>query len=581
MTTIPRGGVLEAGKARAASFLPLSSERARAGRVPLGLALATALFLALALGTVRGVGVVGETTISWGLAQPPQVLVSLAPASSGEVVAGPLVAAQARPTERLQVGEAWVPLAVNAYTGGPPDWPARLAWALTGSLAAGTATHVGLGLLLLGLAHRFLRFHASAVAAGCAALFLATDWAFVFYRKVLGGTEVLLMAAGLLVLWSLWSRRWKGGIHGTVALAVGIGLGLLAKATFVATLAAFGVAALATRWDRPALKPPPRVHPGVLVGVVLLCLSPLIVANLHHALLPDGPRAMSHDTLALQLERLRWGWSGDAPAREGLANLLCFLGNPLAFFGPAYGATPVAPISTLRVLGFAAALWGVILEWRDRARSPGGALLRFLSIAVPLQVAFLFAANRDLHHLAQATVPLALLVGLAADRVAATMAPPRSLRRALLAGLLVAPHALAGARHLADTDDVLATVEAPTFTEAGQAALVDALRSAGVTRLVASDYELYGMLEARAPEIAVTHTWPALSRGERDHAAILRLARGGWYVSVRASAPMVYNWSPDAKKVARAAAEAGVAATLVSELGGPGKDAWATIWRVD
>lgn len=554
----------------------------RCGRIPLGLALAATAFLVLASTCVRAVGVVGETTISWGLAAPPVVLVTLDPSLRSEHAdrAGPIVAAQTRPTERLQVGDAWLPLAVNAYTGGPPDWPARLAWLATGSLAAGTVTHVGLGLLLLALAHRFLRFHATASAAAAAALVLGTDWCFVFYRKVLGGTEVLLLAAGLLVIWALWSRRWKGGVHGTVALAVGVGLGLLAKATFAATLGAFGLAALLTRWDHPALKPPRRVHPGVLLGTVLLCISPLLVAAVHHALLPDGPRISSHDTLALQLERLRWGWSGDAPAREGLANLAFFFGNPLAFFHAAYGAVPVAPLSVLRGLGFLVTAYGVSLEWRDRARSSGGALLRFLSIVVPLQVVALTLANRDLHHLAQVSVPLALLVGLAADRVAATLAPPRSVPRGAFALLLVLPHVIAGVHHLAQTDTVLSTVRAPTFTEAGQAALVDALTDAGVTRLVASDYELYGMLEARAPKLAVTHTWGALSRGERDHAAILRLARGGHYLAVRASAPMIYNWSPDAKKVERAAEAAGVRATIVTQLGDR-DGTWATLWRIE
>ena len=89
-----------------------------------------------------------------------------------------------------------------------------------------------------------------------AALVLATDWSFLFYKKVLGGTELLLQAAALLCLWALWSRRWGGGRHGLLALGLGVGLGLLAKATFALSLGALVLTALLTRWDRPRLAAP-------------------------------------------------------------------------------------------------------------------------------------------------------------------------------------------------------------------------------------------------------------------------------------------------------------------------------------
>ncbi|MDP2313384.1 MAG: hypothetical protein Q8P41_10795 [Pseudomonadota bacterium] len=537
-----------------------------------------AYFLLVVL-TVRGVGLVGEVAVGWALPTPPVVLLTLDPPVSGAETTGLLQAARTRPTERLVIGSAQVPLAINAYTGGAADWPARAARALTGSRTAGVVTHVALGALLLLLAHRFLTFHGTRIAAGAAAWVLATDWCFVFYRKVLGGTEILLQAAALLVLWALWSRRWKGGVHGTVAIAIGVGLGLAAKVTFAATLLAYGIAVVLTRWDRPELRPPSRVHPGVLLGIPMLCVTPLLLANLHQLVLPLPP-IVSHDMLGLQFARLWSGWTGPSPAREGLTNLLYFFGNPVAFFANAYGAEAVAPVSVLRLVGFAATVAGALLEWRTPAKSSSGALLRFLSLAVPLQVALVSLANRDLHHLAQISVPLALLVGLAADRLAATIAPPRSFVRAVATAVFVSPMVLAGALHLANTDRVVSTVDTPSFTEAGQASLVEMLRAEHVTRLVACDYELYGMLEARAPEVAITHAWGARSRGEADGPAILRLASGGWFLAVRASAPMVYNWSPDARKVAVAAAEAGVVATPVASLF-RGGSAWATLYRVD
>ena len=97
-------------------------------RIPLSLFFALGIYLFLAASTVKNVGVVGEVSASWGLESPPEVVIDW---ESGESVladgfkAGPLVASQVRPLERIQIGPWSMPLAVNQYTGGPPDWPAR------------------------------------------------------------------------------------------------------------------------------------------------------------------------------------------------------------------------------------------------------------------------------------------------------------------------------------------------------------------------------------------------------------------------------------------------------------------------
>lgn len=543
---------------------------------------AAGLYLWLCATTVNGVGVVGEVAASWALSEPPTVLTTLSPPEAVAPPAwGPFVAAQARPLERLVLGPISLPLAVNTYTGGLADWPARLAAALAGGpgpagIVAGTATHVLLGLLLLVLARRFLRFHGTPGAADVAGLLLASDWCFVFYRKVLGGTEILLQAAALLVLWALWSRRWKGGVHGTLAIAVGVGLGLHAKATFVATLAAFTLAALLMRWDRAPMKPPRRASPWALVVVPLLLTSPLLLAAAHHAALPPGAEVPSHDTLALQLARL----SSPAPAREGAMNLAYFLGDPLAWFGPALRAQELSWLAPLRWLGFVGAAVGILQCWREREVSPSAGLLRFLSVAVPLQIGLLWAANHDLHHLAQATVPLCLLLGLAVDRAAGVFAPPTSLRRTALNLLLAAPLVLAGSAALRDTDPLLDTLPRSTFTTTGQAELVGLVRGAGATRVVTSDYEVYGMAELRVPEVRWVHTWGAMARGERDAVALLKLAEGGWYLSLRPTAAMVYNWRPGAGALRAAATEAGVELVPAGSLRDT-KGVWAELWRVE
>lgn len=502
------------------------------------LALGLALYAGHALGTVRAVGFVGEVDIGWALAEPPRVLASWG--EPPEVAAlGPLEARATRPLEVLRLGPVVMPLAVNTYTGGLADWPARLA-TLLGGRAAGVGVHLLLGALLLALAHRFLRFHGTPTAAGAVALLLGTDWCFVFFKRVLGGTEILLQAAGLLVLWSLWSRRWKGGRHGTVAMALGVGLGLAAKLTFVPTLLALGLAAVATRWDRPLVNPPAPVRAWILVALPAVCLSPLLVANLHHAALAVPVR--SHDVLGLQFERLL---DGGHMGREALVNLLRFFGNPLDWLSSAWGTVSTGALDPLRVASLMVAVVGAALEWRDPTRSPSAALLRFLSVFVPVQVVLLFLANRDLHHLAQATVPLACLCALGADRLAATLYPPRSWLRALATAILVLPLCWSGSAQLRATDAVVGTARAALFRATGQDALFAMCREHGVQRVVTTSYEAYGLLEQGLPGVLVTHAWGAVAAGERDLEALQDLASGGHYLRLRGSAPFVYDWRPE------------------------------------
>lgn len=548
------------------------------------LVLALCLYAGLCATTVQGVGLVGEVVADWALPHPPTVYARLDPPTTGAPEArGPFVALQSRPTERIVVGAYEIPLTVNAYTGAMADWPARMARAAVSpgapspaGIAAGRVTIVALGALLLYLTHRFLRFHGTGASADAVALLLATDWSFVFYKKVLGGTEILLQAAALLVLWALWSRRWKGGVHGTVAIAIGIGLGLAAKATFAATLVAFGVTAMVMRWDRAALRPPAPVSALRLAGIPLLLCAPLVLAFAHHHWIVDEVAIVSHDTLAVQAAR----WGQASPDREAAANLWAFLGSPLAWFHGALGAAEVPAFSALRLLGGAVTLLGVGLEWRRRTTSPSAALLRFLSIAAPLQLGLLFAANHDLHHLAQATPTLCLLAALAADRVASGLTPPRSPLRAALTVALVAPLAVAGVRALADTDSVLATLPGSTFTEAGQSALVDLIRRSGATEVVTSDYEVYGMIDARMPEVRFLHTWGAMSRPDRNPAQVLRLARGRWYLSLRPTAPMIYDWHPNTPSLTTLAAAQHLTLTVEGTLE-DARGAWATLYRVD
>lgn len=551
------------------------------------LGLALALYTVLGLFTVNAVGPVGEVALGWTLDQPPEVLRSFDGEMAEGPSFGPLHSSQVRPLERLELGGLTLPLAVNTYTGGPPDWPARLATALAGQRGA-IAVHLMLGAVLLILVHRFLRFHGTSGAGGLAVLVLATDWSFIFYRKVLGGTEILLMAAALLLVWSTWSRRWGGGRHGPYAIAVAVGLGLLAKVTFLPTLLAWGLALLVTRKDKPKLKAPPALPWVWMVAIPVVLTSPLWISWLHHALaMPDAGHIVSHDFLGLQLERSFSGLAGllsgeRSPAREVPSSLLWFLGNPLAWLEQAYGgeATPTAVWP--RWVGWGILICGSALEWLKPREDRSGALLRIFSLFVPLQLLLIWLANRDLHHLAQATPMLAIWFGLAGTRLLTLGVHPRNPVRGVLALALALPLALPGIQLLRHTDAAVEAGRIPHFQAQGQQALVGMLARHEVQNLVACDYDLYGMLEIQAPQIRTLHLWGAASQAKdrnQAFAELLRYASGQHLLLVRPSAPMRYNLSPTGSRLNKAQELSGMQIQLVDSL----RDAegeWAWLYQV-
>jgi len=537
---------------------------------------------------VRSVGVVGEVALGWSTGRPPIALVDTDPprwadgAVDGSVghTAGPLVASAVRPLERVRIGSLDLPLAINTYTGGPPDWPARLLYAATGSVAAVTALHVLLGALLILLVHRFVRVHGSDVSAAAAALLLATDWHFVFYKKVLGGTELALQGAVILCLHAAWSRRWGGGRNALLALGLGVGLGLLAKSTFALTLVALGLALALTRWDRPSLRPPRDTQTWKPALAVLVLTAPLWVAAIHRAVAPELPADLrTHDLGGQQWNRVLNALQlGRTPVREELGNIRAWAGSPLAFLSRAYGVEPTSDLlSPLRGLGWLLVGAGALLAWRDRHPTPREALHRLCTVFLLLQVGLLLLVARDLHHLAQAAPTLAVVAGLSLDALAGHWTPPRGPRRAGAVLGLCLPWILAGSLALWQTDALVNRVRVPTFTRGGQAALVSLLRESGAERVVVADYESYGVFETLAPDLRVEHAWPLVARERREATvAVLQHAAGAHLLVPRASAPMTYNL-PQGKPALTAAAEA--AGVTLEPVGRLSDDA-ATLYAV-
>lgn len=562
-----------------------------------------AIYLLLAVFSVNSVGVVGEVAASWALPTPPAVWVDAAPPTYADPTRSPhaahrigttafgLEASQVRPLENLVVGDHRIPLAVNRYTGGLPDWPSRLVHTVTGSVRAVTALHVLYGVLLMLFVARILRLGSAPIASGAAILWLSANFDFHFYRKVLGGTEVWLLLGSLLLVRAVWDRRFRGGGMAPWGLGLGLALGLHAKSTFVVLVIATVVTTLLTRFDRGERARPVPIAPRrwLLGGLVaLLGLLPALLAGWHQTLVPESPHLFSHDYPDLQTQRLLHGWQsllegGLAPAREGAGNWLVYWLGPLAFLEPAYQAEPVSFPSLGRVLSWGFVGLGTVLAWVDvqRDRTARTAMLRWLSIAVPMASFGLFLLNRDVHHQAMLTGWSALWAGLALAQIASRRAPPRSPRRAAWTAVLLLPWLLTGVQECLRFDPLLATSPIHHFREDGQQALEELVRAHQVERLTVCDYDLYGMLDIRLPDVQVDNAWGAMSVGKRDTVLqeLLAAAAGGHYLTVRASAPRIYDIDPKDNRLQKAARVAGVVVEPVATLD-DADGSWARLFRV-
>ena len=506
-------------------------------------------------------GVVGEVAWSWMSGDPTAH--HAIPLETDRW--GPLVAASTRPMSSVVIAGVHWPLAINVYTGGWADWPAR-ALAPLGYEATRWLFLLG-GALFIGLVHRFLRIHATLTAARVAALLLATDWAFVFFRRALGGTELMLHAAALLCLWALWSRRWAGGRHGLTAFALGVGIGLSAKLTFALTLVPLLLTAWLMRWDKPRLKPPPPIRWGPIVFALIIPMIPLLVGWLHLTL-ADLPSIASHDHVSTQVDRIMATLTGGPrPDRESLSALHAWLGDTSSFLGAAWGATPEPWFSPIRTLGWAVVMLGSISAWRNRDPTPRLALTRFCSVFLPLQVLFTWSIARDLHHIVIATPTLMILAGLSIDAWAAQFGARVSLRRTLLVLACCIPWVAQGLHSIAKTDRLLDTIPRPTVAMSAQKSVVGLFRQASATRVLTVDYESAGALDVLAPDLRFGHAWTrVLTQRKRALRDVLAEASGGHLLIIPEAPSWTYNLRPREVDLARAAEQAGVAMEEVGRL---------------
>ena len=538
------------------------------------LLIALAIYAALGLGCLNNMGVVGEVAWSWmdgrsSLHQPPDL-----PSDHW----GPLVASSTRPMAALQLGDFSLPLLINTYTSGIADWPARILSAFGASYDATMFFHYALGGLFIFLVHRFVRIHGSNIAASAVALVLATDWVFVFLRRTLGGTEILLHASLLLCLWALWSRRWAGGRHGLSAFALGVGLGLAAKLTFLLSLVALCATALLLRSDKPDLRPP---LPTRWLPVAICLAVPLLPATIGwaHHLVADLAALPTHDHLQMQFDRVWRTLQGQNQApRESAGVLFTWLSNPMAFLSIAWGADAPDAWSGFRLLGFVLVGGGVMQAWQHRDPTPRIALIRFCSLFLVLQVSLIWLVARDIHHLAIATPTLAIVTGLGLEQLAAGFTPNRSIRRALWVGLGCIPWVCVGIASIVATDDKLRTIERPTVSRNGQQDLSRMLQTNAVQKVVTLDYETAGALDVLLPQTDFIHGWTSIARQQQNALAeLMAMARGHHLLVIPKAAPWRYNLRPQEQDLDSAAAQAGVDWVAVDRL----PDDGAVLYAVD
>ena len=521
---------------------------------------------------ITNMGVVGE--VAWGWMSADPVAHHAIPLATHTW--GPLEAASTRPMSTVVLGETHWPLAINVYTGGWADWPARLMSPL--GLEATRWLFLLGGAVFIGLVHRFLRIHATLTAARVAALLLATDWTFVFFRRALGGTELMLHAASLLCLWALWSRRWAGGRHGLTAFALGVGIGLSAKLTFVLTLVPLLLTAWIMRWDKPRLNPPLPARWSPIAWALLLPMLPLLIAWCHLTV-ADLQSLASHDHIGTQLDRISATLTGGPrPSRESVVALLAWLGDGTSFLGEAWGSTQQPWFSPLRALGWTVVVLGSVTAWRQRDPTPRLALTRFCSVFLVLQVLFTWGVARDLHHLAIATPTLMILAGLSIDAWAAQYGARISVKRGLVVILCCAPWVTQGTHSILQTDALLDTVPRPTVSVNGQQSVVELVKSASATRVLTMDYESAGALDLLAPEVQFAHAWThVLKHRPQALRDVLREAAGGHLLIYPEAPAWTYNLRPQEADLAQAAEQAGVVMEAVGRL----PDDAAVLYAVD
>jgi 4-amino-4-deoxy-L-arabinose transferase-like glycosyltransferase len=268
--------------------------------VRLATVLSVAAYLVLGLSVGSRVGISGDAIALWATAEPLRTVlcVERAAGPTFQVAASPTredratVAAELQSLERrvdlgpvglvirdhayrasLQVGPFEVPWMKNDYTGAWAEWPAHLAWRITGHPEAGRLIHLLLGALVLLAAALLAGRLAGWPAAAVCGLFLATDPWFHLYKEHLGGQEVMLQLLTVACASLLGAALIHGSRRRLLAAALAVGLALHTKPSFAAIAAVLFVVALTLLPWRRLVARGRRLRALGLAALLLLALA--------------------------------------------------------------------------------------------------------------------------------------------------------------------------------------------------------------------------------------------------------------------------------------------------------------------
>ena len=322
-------------------------------------------------------GSVGEVAIGWS--QTPNVLVQVNPSEydSGEDW-GIFRARETRPIETLVLGTYHIPLMINSYTSALPDWPSRLLYAIVPNPSILKLWHIALGAILLLFV---LRVFPKRMAFPMS-IILATDWSFLIYKHLLGGTEICLQLATIGLLWTVYHRKDWGWL-----LFWGL-LGIQAKITFVFVLLPTLICIFLFRISLPQK----YIIRGLCVGGILLL--PFLISTFHHTQLTGHVR--SHDSFAMQWARITetFQFSTRTAVREQGHNIWYWLIDPIGFYEHIYKLEhPHSYVRNIRIFGWLCLMLCLFQRRKDKATWLWSTLLG-------TQILFIIIGPKDLHHFA-------------------------------------------------------------------------------------------------------------------------------------------------------------------------------------
>ena len=453
--------------------------------------------------SLNEIGIVGE--IYGGVAQhPPIVLQKTIPEITLSCHSNSIITfCETRPLLSIYS----FPILINLYTGGIFDWPTRIVYHLSHSFLSVQILYGFCGFFIIWLT-RFIYEDCISKISIFASFFLVLHPCFLLYKKILGGTEIALQIALLLMIWGMIQVKRESWLF------LGVFCAFFAKWVSIIPISVCIAFLLYQR----------RIKSIFII--IVICLSLCLFMYWIHTQTPNIIR--SHDDFQLQWNRLIDNFfdSQRRPDRENWGNVLYFLSSPMMFFSKAYQAqTPLGHIFSCILTGF-----GWIFLFVSWFRNKPSICFLFAIISISL----LTLIAKDMHH-------LAMLLPILSLGIAEILQKYKIQTQLMVFGIFFlgyVPNILQG-------DHQLKSITTPTFGWSKQKKIIETLQKHNVQTVITMDYEIYGVVEMLDPDIKIIHTWGAISHeGYQALPQILHMAKGSHLLVCESSMPMIYNLHP-------------------------------------